>query len=112
MITLIKQNAQTLFGQQWENLAEVIPILRVREFPFNFDAQDENNFALLDFVSYDDTRVSAYSVNEHFDPGLLSLNVLNTQPGLVFRSGSEEVEIPTDPEIGVVWTGISLSLYF
>jgi len=46
------------------------------------------------------------SVAAHYDPGILSLNVLNSEKGLQFLDENKNwVDIPVSPSVGVLWAG-------
>lgn len=81
-----------------------------------------DSFALLDVVLYNN-NASISSKNNgkmtlncepHYDPGLLSLSIFSTSPGLEllgFKGGKEEwIAPPLDPDVGVVWAGHLASL--
>jgi len=46
------------------------------------------------------------SVAAHYDPGILSLNVLNSQKGLQFLDDNQNwVDIPVSDSVGIIWAG-------
>jgi hypothetical protein len=63
---------------------------------------------MVDIVSYFNKRPqvgSDLNVAQHFDPGLISLNILSTLPGLQFLAGEEWIDIPQQSNMGVLWLG-------
>jgi len=73
-----------------------------------------NNFGMLDIAYYDnevteekDNTYPPLNCAEHTDPGLVSLNVGSTAPGLQFFDpvNNNWVDIPAEEGVGVIWCG-------
>eukprot|EP01127_Copromyxa_protea_P003319 TRINITY_DN1314_c0_g1_i2.p1 TRINITY_DN1314_c0_g1~~TRINITY_DN1314_c0_g1_i2.p1 ORF type:complete len:381 (-),score=43.36 TRINITY_DN1314_c0_g1_i2:488-1630(-) len=116
LLKIIALTSEPLFQTGYATFQKTIPLVR----------SSAEAFGIVDFVCYNDSRKNPLtqrtqttndedmeveenveiSVAEHYDPGLLSLNVLNTQRGLQFRDKDGIFhDVPTDPEIGTIWTG-------
>jgi len=69
-------------------------------------------FGMLDIANYThEDYVSVFggqteSVAAHYDPGILSINVLSSAKGLQFLNSDQVwVDIPSDKALGVIWAG-------
>jgi hypothetical protein len=100
LIQLIKVTTDSLFKKPFSELAqEDIPLI------------SGENFAMVDIAYYThENHVKqgdvVQSVAPHYDPGILSLNVLSNQPGLQFKDKHQNwVDVPVSNNIGVIWAG-------
>jgi len=99
LLQLLQKVSQEVFRMKWENLN--VPIV-----------YETKSWAMVDIVSYFNERPQVtigsepLNVASHFDPGLLSLNVISDQAGLQFKLRDDTwVDIPVGDTIGVIWTG-------
>eukprot|EP01124_Arcella_intermedia_P031649 TRINITY_DN7201_c0_g1_i2.p1 TRINITY_DN7201_c0_g1~~TRINITY_DN7201_c0_g1_i2.p1 ORF type:complete len:392 (-),score=90.26 TRINITY_DN7201_c0_g1_i2:26-1201(-) len=104
MLKILKVMSKLLFQRGESNLSSLPFLKGSPKSPSNFT---KDNFAMLDIVYYQNhnpNSTSSISVAEHYDPGLLSLNVLSTQPGLQFKTSSGQwINVPE--KVGVLWAG-------
>ena len=71
---------------------------------------NEYKFGMLDLVEYHSDKLDReFIVNEHFDPGLISLSLPSTEPGLELfdKPRNEWVKIPINK--GALWCGLASS---
>lgn len=69
--------------------------------------QEDQPWGMFDIAKYhnDGTRISL-NCAEHFDPGLLSLSLRSTAPGLQLKDENNNwIAPPDDPSIGIIWAG-------
>lgn len=111
MIAVCESLVPALFGGvSAEALAEEfhIPLLR-KGIKDKSNAPGSGQFGMLDVVQYLNQAVPDNGLNcaSHYDPGLFSLSVLSTQPGLQLQKASGEwVDGPVGvQDVGVIWAG-------
>uniref|UniRef100_A0A6B2LBK7 Isopenicillin N synthase-like Fe(2+) 2OG dioxygenase domain-containing protein n=1 Tax=Arcella intermedia TaxID=1963864 RepID=A0A6B2LBK7_9EUKA len=109
MLDLMHAIALPIFNTTIDQFGSA-PIPFLKNGPKNLsDLNRNNNFGMLDIVYYKSPNPHSQtqlSVAEHYDPGLLSLNVLSDQPGLQFKTREGEwVDIPVDDNLCLLWTG-------
>lgn len=70
-----------------------------------FFRKDETNYTLMEAAYYRNNESSREVVcSSHYDPGLFSLNVFVSEPGLQFQDEHSQWH-DMDPSLGVLWTG-------
>jgi len=106
LFDLITAIAQPIFHVTPDELGKELPLLKAKNNTNPFGLQ---NFAMLDIAYYgpepgNDTKTR---VSPHYDPGLLSLNVLSTRPGLQLQQPNDTwVDCPVGiSHVGVLWAG-------
>jgi len=100
LIKLIKAVSSAVFVMPLTDLAKLdIPLLS----PENFAMMDIAYYTHEHHVKQGDV---VESVAAHYDPGILSFNVLSNQPGLQFQDHHQNwVDVPVSNNIGVIWAG-------
>ncbi|AYV76993.1 MAG: hypothetical protein Barrevirus6_31, partial [Barrevirus sp.] len=75
------------------------------DLPF-FDLQDKQ-FGMFDITKYyNDGSRKRLNCEEHYDPGLLSLSLRSSEPGLELKDEfGKWIKAPTDKTIGILWAG-------
>jgi len=109
MVRLIETCSETVFGTNFEELAEKydLPLISGMK-KGKISGLTQKNFAMFDVAYYPNEKPTVEDLNVagHFDPGLLSLSVLSTQPGLQVRNAAGEwIDCPTSPDLGIIWAG-------
>lgn len=106
IINLTTSLSPTVFGLTIEELAKKypLPLLNKKQ------KSDEKlqSFGMIDIAYYLNKKPLEDGLNcvAHTDPGLFSLNILNTQPGLQFQNHEKKwIDGPVGDKIGVLWTG-------
>lgn len=114
MLQLVTSISPHLFGTTAEQLGAEwnVPLLRSNDHPkTHLKAPGGGQFGMLDAAYYFNKKeFTLVNCEEHTDPGLLSLSVLSTQPGLQLKkmSGKKEwVDAPAGvgQRFAVIWGG-------
>jgi len=110
MIQLCQMVCPYLFHKTAEQIGSSWSVPLLTPFP---QSKGEGQFAMMDVAYYHNNNLEIVNCAEHVDPGLFSLSVLSTQPGLQLKhiSSGEWVDAPTNFGQGrtaVVWGGILL----
>jgi len=113
IINLTASISPTVFGLSIDELAQKypLPLLNLKnKNKKKLDEKDEKtqSFGMIDVAYYLNKKPLESGLNcvAHTDPGLFSLNILNTQPGLQFQNHEKKwIDGPVDDKIGVLWTG-------
>jgi len=84
--------------------------LQREDIPLIQDSKTGVSFGMLDVAYYTNEKhkvnSSKMSVAPHYDPGVLSLNVLSSTKGLQVRDVSGAwIDCPTGGAVGVIWAG-------
>lgn len=67
--------------------------------------KEDNRWGMFDVAKYNNNHLEM-KCKEHFDPGLLSLSLRSTQPGLQLKNEyGEWIDPPHDKNIAILWTG-------
>lgn len=67
----------------------------------------QKQWGMFDIAKYHNTGLrSELNCKEHFDPGLLSLSIRSTEPGLQLKDEfGRWIKVPNDDAIAVLWAG-------
>lgn len=67
----------------------------------------KKQWAMFDFAKYyNDGSRSELNCKEHFDPGLLSISLRSTEPGLQLKDEfGKWIKTPEDKHIAIIWAG-------
>jgi len=104
IINILNVSSKTVFEMSPEELAQKdVPIL---------SKNASEGFGLLDIAYYTHEKFAnqsavSESVAPHFDPGILSINVLSSEQGLQFQDAAGNwVDLPFNGDfVGVIWAG-------
>jgi len=103
IVDILNVSSKTVFGLSPEELSKKdVPIL---------SKSDSESFGLLDIAYYTHEKFAnqsavSESVAPHFDPGILSINVLSSEQGLQFQDAAGNwVDVPIGNFVGVIWAG-------
>jgi len=91
--------SQRIFG--------IIPSLlgEKKQIPFLMNKGPKTGFGMLDIVQYKNQDDNEYNVAPHGDPGLFSLSLISTSPGLQMLDPENNVWIDVPLEAAVLWCG-------
>jgi len=111
VISFTTSISSTVFGLSKDELALKYPLpLLNKKNKKSGEEKDEKMqaFGMIDVAYYLNKKPLEGGLNcvAHTDPGLFSLNILNTQPGLQFQNHEKKwIDGPVGDKIGVLWTG-------
>jgi isopenicillin N synthase-like dioxygenase len=83
----------------------IIEQAKIKKIPLFYS---ENYWGMFDFTKYNnlEQRRNGLNCNPHYDPGLLSIHLRSTQPGLQLKDENNKWIIPpNDKNIAIIWAG-------